>query len=144
MNLRRATADDVTAIAHVSRASRFAAMPWLPDLHTPDEDRAFFASEVETSHCVVAEVEGRIVGFACERDGWLNHLYVLEEFTGQSIGSALLESVPAATQLWAFQRNTRAREFYRQRGWVEVELTDGSGNEEKEPDVRLERHSASA
>ncbi len=39
-------------------------------------------------------------------------------------------------QLWTFQRNARARRFYEARGFVPVEATDGSRNEEKEPDVR--------
>ncbi|WP_298279395.1 hypothetical protein [uncultured Bradyrhizobium sp.] len=39
-------------------------------------------------------------------------------------------------QLWTFQRNARARRFYEARGFVAVEQTDGSRNEEQEPDVR--------
>lgn len=39
-------------------------------------------------------------------------------------------------QLWTFQRKARARRFYKARGFVAVEQTDGSRNEEKEPDVR--------
>jgi putative acetyltransferase len=35
-----------------------------------------------------------------------------------------------------FQANERARRFYEKRGCVPVEFTDGSGNEEKTPDVR--------
>jgi putative acetyltransferase len=37
--------------------------------------------------------------------------------------------------LWTFQRNDRARRFYEGRGFVLVRQTDGSGNEEKEPDA---------
>jgi len=39
-------------------------------------------------------------------------------------------------RLWTFQKNARARKFYESRGWVLTELTDGLGNEEKEPEVR--------
>lgn len=37
--------------------------------------------------------------------------------------------------LWTFQRNRRARRFYELNGFAAVRETDGSSNEEKEPDV---------
>jgi putative acetyltransferase len=37
--------------------------------------------------------------------------------------------------LWTFQRNKRARSFYENHGFVAISETDGSRNEEKEPDV---------
>ena len=40
--------------------------------------------------------------------------------------------------LWAFRVNTPALRFYERHGFVEVTRTDGSRNEENEPDVRLE------
>ena len=36
-----------------------------------------------------------------------------------------------------FESNVKAREFYKRYGFVEVERTDGSGKEEKVPDVRM-------
>jgi len=39
-------------------------------------------------------------------------------------------------ELWVFQRNERARAFYRRHGFVLVEETDGAGNEERTPDAR--------
>lgn len=38
-------------------------------------------------------------------------------------------------QLWAFQRNLRAIKFYERHGFRLVRETDGSGNEEREPDA---------
>ena len=48
----------------------------------------------------------------------------------------------SSLSLWTFQRNEPARRFYEQRGFVAVKETDGSGNEEREPDVlyRWEPH----
>ena len=40
--------------------------------------------------------------------------------------------------LWTFQANDGARRFYAREGFREVEFTDGAGNAEKLPDVRLE------
>jgi hypothetical protein len=50
----------------------------------------------------------------------------------------LFKRLPWASglQLWTFQRNTAARRFYGRLGFVAVEQTDGSRNEEDEPDVR--------
>ena len=48
------------------------------------------------------------------------------------------ERRPSGFRLWVFQRNVGAREFYEQHGFPLVELTDGSGNEEREPDALYE------
>jgi GNAT superfamily N-acetyltransferase len=64
---------------------------------------------------------------------------VLPEAQGQGVGTALLDVAKRAVarlQLWTFQRNAQARRFYEARGFVVVEQTDGTGNEEKEPDAR--------
>ncbi len=139
--VRSIVSGDAAAVADVFRRSRAAAMPWLPVLHSPDEDDAFFAREVASSLGWVAIAEGGIVGFALARAGWLNHLYVMPEWHGRGISSELLrrvqESHPGATRLWAFQRNSPAIEFYEHRGFVVAECTDGSANEEREPDARL-------
>ncbi len=74
--------------------------------------------------------------------GWVEHLYVDPVWIDQGIGALLLararEERPAGLQLWTFQVNDEARRFYGREGFVEVEHTDGAGNEEGEPDVRLE------
>jgi GNAT superfamily N-acetyltransferase len=60
-------------------------------------------------------------------------------FQGLGIGDKLLamakELRPSGLTLWTFQRNARARQFYEARGFVASEFTDGSRNEEREPDV---------
>ena len=49
----------------------------------------------------------------------------------------MVADVGPGLRLWVFERNDRARSFYAHHGFTEVERTDGSGNEEKEPDVLL-------
>ena len=69
---------------------------------------------------------------------WIDQLYVLPEVQGRGVGSELLQVAMCAfdrLQLWTFQRNIAARRFYEARGFVLVRETDGSGNEEKEPDA---------
>ncbi len=72
---------------------------------------------------------------------WLDDLYVAPAFAGQGIGSALLDLAkaqrPQGFCLWVFESNTPARNFYARRGFVELERTDGSGNEERSPDVQM-------
>lgn len=61
---------------------------------------------------------------------------------GLGLGSAMVErakaSMPQAVQLWTFQSNTAVHRFYERHGFVAVESTDGSQNEERAPDVRYQ------
>ena len=54
------------------------------------------------------------------------------------LSEAAAASIPVV-KLWTFQRNAGARRFYERNGFVAVEFGDGTGNEEREPDVRYER-----
>ncbi|MDI1289066.1 MAG: GNAT family N-acetyltransferase [bacterium] len=141
-SVRSVQQSDDAQVARLSRRSREKAMPWLPDLHTPAEDLAFFASEIGSSVGWVAIESDRVLGFALTRGEWLNHLYVDPDSQGAGVGSALLAEavgvVGPGIRLWTFLRNERARDFYADHGFVEVERTDGRGNEEREPDVLLQ------
>ncbi len=73
---------------------------------------------------------------------WLDDaLRRVPELAGQGVGSALLDVVkslrPRGFCLWVFESNTPASSFYARRGCVELERTDGSGNEERSPDLKL-------
>ncbi|MHB1067799.1 MAG: GNAT family N-acetyltransferase [Candidatus Nanopelagicales bacterium] len=141
--VRRALPADADAIAALFARSRAASMPWLPVLHAPDEDREYFAGEVRDATGWLVEEAGRVLGVAVARPGWLSHLYVDVDCQGRGVGTALLDRVVQdagpGLRAWAFQRNYRARAFYSARGFVEVDRTDGSGNEERTPDVLLQR-----
>lgn len=70
-----------------------------------------------------------LTGLIAFHDDWIEQLYVLPAAQGQGIGTALLgvaQRASARLQLWTFQRNARARQFYEARGFVLVEQTDGS------------------
>jgi GNAT superfamily N-acetyltransferase len=141
--IRLAETRDADTIALVHRTSMREALPYLPDLHTPDEDRAWVANVVLPHQEVwVAEVGERIVGVAALDSDMLAQLYILPGEQGRGIGSALLAKAmvrrPGGMRLYAFQRNMRARDFYERRGFVAITFGDGSGNEEGEPDVLYE------
>jgi putative acetyltransferase len=138
--LRPATPSDAPALAVILRTCFRVSLPFLPELHTPDEDLAYMSARLATADPVwVAEVDGAPVGFITFREGWIDHLYVHPDAQGRGLGPALLAKAledGRPRQLWAFQQNTRARRFYEARGFRAVEFTDGAGNEEKTPDVR--------
>ena len=145
--LRRAIPEDADTLAAILRAAMRGAMPGLPELHTPEKDRWFLREVVLPNEEVwVAEVDERPVGFAAlgSRDGedYLQHIYVAPEHQGSGLGTQLLDRAkerrPSGFRLWVFQKNDGARRFYERHGLRLVELTDGIGNEEKEPDALYE------
>jgi len=89
----------------------------------------------------VAEAGPEVLGFALCTPTFLDGIYIRPDLKGQGIGSLLLDVVeathPDGYELWVFESNAGARRLYQRRGLVEVEHTDGSGNEEKAPDVRM-------
>jgi GNAT superfamily N-acetyltransferase len=139
--LRPATADDADAIARVHLEARSAA-PMPPLVHPEDDVRRWLGERLAVDEAWVAEAAGEVVGYARFTATWLDDLYVLPTHAGAGIGSALLDLVkslrPAGFQLWVFEMNAPARRFYARRGLVERERTDGSANEERAPDVRME------
>lgn len=143
MRLRLATPDDTEAVAPLFRRS-FASIGFLPTLHTPEEDLAFFGGVIARQEVWVAEddSDGVLLGFAGLDGDLLGFLYVDPDSQGHGVGSALLAQVrarrPGGFRFWVFQRNERARRFYERNGCRVVELTDGSGNEEREPDALYE------
>ncbi|GAB3859481.1 hypothetical protein GCM10028801_20950 [Nocardioides maradonensis] len=138
--LRPATADEIPRIAEVQLAARDAS-PMPPGLHPHHEVVDYLTTNFGPTEIWVAETEGRIVGYARFDKTWLDDLYVEPAAQGTGVGSALLDLVkahlPEGFQLWVFVSNVPAREFYEARGLVEVERTDGAGNEERQPDIRM-------
>lgn len=140
MRLRRAELSDMAAVAVLHRLTMRVSLGFLPDLHTAEEDRWWFAERLYPANAVWLAEDGEVLlGYAAVAPGWLNHLYVHPDHQGRGAGGALLAQSmadQAELQLWTFQRNARARAFYEHRGFVLVELTDGARNEEREPDAR--------
>jgi chorismate mutase/ribosomal protein S18 acetylase RimI-like enzyme len=143
MTLRPASADDLPAIADLYLRVRESAVPAMPpQIHTVEEVHAYVSGwDLGKRDVWVAHVDDEPAAFMVVEDDWLNSLYVLPQHAGQGVGSALLDVAkslrPGGFCLWVFESNTPARDFYRHRGLVELEHTDGSSNEEKAPDVRM-------
>ena len=139
--LRPARADDGAAVAEVWLRSFAAALPTVRLPHTDDEVRRWVRDElIVRADTWVAETGGAVVGVLALSPGWIDTLYLDPDARGQGIGDAFValaqERQPDGLQLWTFQVNGPAQRFYERHGFVEVERTDGSGNQEREPDVR--------
>jgi len=139
LKIRPGKPEDAEAVGDVFLGA-LAEMTYLPALHTEAETRAFIRDVLLPNNEVwVAEEDGRLIGFAGLGDDVLRHLWVRPEAQNRGVGSALLALAkkrrPGGLRLWVFQRNVGARRFYERHGFELTELTDGRGNEEKEPDA---------
>ena len=142
MQLRPATAEDAEALTAVHLASRKGATPPMPPSVHPDEDALpWVTGWLAANEVWIAEVDGTPVGYASMTPSWLDGLFVVPDHAGRGVGTLLLDVVkslrPAGFALWVFESNEPARRFYRRHGLIELETTDGTGNEEQAPDVRM-------
>src|SRR4051794_40152970 len=145
MRLRPAEPGESDALAALYGRSRLAAAPGMPpSVHTAEEERGWFAARLRDGDhevWVAADADGLLLGYALMTATWLDHLFVEPERQSAGVGGALLDAVkglrPDGFCLWVFESNVGARAFYNRRGLVELERTDGSGNEERAPDVRM-------
>ncbi|TXH33674.1 MAG: GNAT family N-acetyltransferase [Burkholderiaceae bacterium] len=120
--LRDATRDDMPAIWEV----RYAVTENQLEPGRISDEMLRIALE-EWGHGWVAEVDGRIEGFAIglKDDGHLWALFVHPRAQGQGLGSALHDRLlqwwfeQGVDELWLNTgADTRARRFYERRGWV--------------------------
>jgi ribosomal protein S18 acetylase RimI-like enzyme len=145
--LRPAEASDAERVAEVLIESRRAFLPFAPSAHTDAEVRRWVRDVLlPSAKTTVAVIGGVVVGVIAvstkEGLGWVEQLYIHPTHVGQGIGSKLLTHVIATTpgpiRLYTFQQNVRSRRFYERHGFMAVEFTDGTANEEGCPDVLYE------
>jgi GNAT superfamily N-acetyltransferase len=141
MAIRRADIEDADTVATLFLAAR-AQMRYLPPVHTEAETREWIRDTLLATREVWVAVEDQVVGFAALGDRLLEHLYVHPAEQSRGVGARLLalakERRPSGLQLWVYQRNEGARRFYERHGFTVVRLTDGAGNEDREPDALYE------
>ncbi len=113
---------------------------WMPVLHNRNEDEAFIAGVLGSHTVRVARNGEGLLGFLARHACHITAFYLADEARCQGIGRALIEEVKAVQPeiaLWTFQANTCAVSFYVREGFCVDEKTDGSGNDEGLPDLRL-------
>ncbi len=138
MILRPATPDDAAPLALIL-GDWVRETGWMPVLHTREEDQGFLRHLIETGDVTVAEDETPL-GFLARDGEEVRALYLATAARGQGIGKALLDHAKAGhptLRLWAFEANDRAVRLYLREGFRMAERTDGAGNEEKLPDLRM-------
>lgn len=103
-------------------------------------------SLIPTGDVTVASIDDQVVGVLAvsrtDAANWIDQLYVQPEHCGRGVGSQLmtvaLSSLRRPIRLYAFQQNAGARRFYERFGFLPIEWSDGSRNEEGCPDVLYE------
>jgi len=139
-DLRPARADDAPTLAAILSDWTEGA-GWLPRVHSRQDHAGFLARLVAEMEVTVAVRSGEVVGFLARRADCIHGLYLAGHARGQGIGRRLVAAAQGAMPvltLWAHERNAPARGFYAAQGFVEVERGDGSGNDERLPEVRME------
>lgn len=142
VTLRRATRADAARLADLYLGARHAAVPAVPPLvHLDAEVRQWFRNVVVPERETwLAQSAGHPLAVMVLDGHELDQLYVHPQWTGHGVGSALVRLAqsrrPERLTLWTFQSNSGAQRFYERHGFVAVQHTDGSGNEEQSPDIR--------
>lgn len=135
-------------MAELYLRSRTELVACAPLTHTAEQIFEWIRDWLIASGDAVVALDGeRIVGLSATTAAygvvWLDQLYVDPCEIGRGIGTLLLdeaiERAQTAVQLYTFAQNTRARAFYERHGFVAIEHSDGSSNEEGVPDVLYRR-----
>lgn len=140
--LRAARSADVNAIVAIFQSARAAGLPYLRVLHGPAEDHAYFGAHVAAGATTVAVTGAdRPIGFLVLGRARVEHLYVEPAAWRRGVGSLLLRHAQnlraGGLDLWVFQRNLAAIAFYEAHGFTVADATDGTDNDEHEPDALM-------
>ena len=141
VTIRRATPDDHEGIGDVWLASWRATFDF-PPAH-PDEDvRRWLREHLVPDHetWIAIDKRGAVVGLMALSDEMVEQLYVAPPWIGRGLGSRFIKLAKQrranGLDLYCFQVNARARSFYEHHGLTEIARGDGSGNQERQPDIR--------
>lgn len=139
IELRAGVASDAVPLTDLYLRSRRTAMRWLLSVNDEAETLRWMRQIVLAGQdVIVAQDSDRLLGFAALDGHRLDQLYVDSDAQGSGVGRAILAAVKAGRAggflLRVFTRNTPARLFYEALGCVLTEQSDGSRNEEHEPD----------
>ncbi|GAB4370013.1 MAG: GNAT family N-acetyltransferase [Elainellaceae cyanobacterium] len=144
---RSATQSDAEAVAQVYLSSRKEFVPFAPVAHSDEAVYRWIRDIlIPTNQVTVVEQDNKIIGMmalsSAEEIGWIDQLYLHPDVVGCGIGAKLIECAKAELgspiRLYTFQANQGAARFYERHGFKAIQYGDGSGNEEKCPDILYE------
>lgn len=141
ITIRRAGPGDGGGIGDVLLDSWHATFDW-PMAHTDTEVRSWVIETLvpTTETWVAVDDTGTVVGVLSLSDTMVDQLYLTPAWIGRGLGTRLLDLAkarrPDGLDLYCFQDNGRARRFYEGHGFSAITFGDGSGNEERHPDIR--------
>jgi chorismate mutase/GNAT superfamily N-acetyltransferase len=139
--LRPATRDDLGEVHAVfAAASQGPGQP--EDVRGPEEVLAWVQNlPARGQEIWVATRDDLVLGFVSLRGSWIPLLFVHPERPGRGVGAALIDLAkglrPHGFGLRVHAANTRARDFYRRHGLIELESTDGSSYDDRAADLQL-------
>ena len=142
IEIRPATVEDAARIADVWLSSWRATFDFEP-AHPDEVVRRWVREELlaEAEDWVATDPSNgdSVIALLGLSDTMVEQLYVRPDRIGRGVGRALLELAkrrrPDGLDLYCFAANDRARRFYERNGFEAVAFGDGSGNEERQPDV---------
>jgi ribosomal protein S18 acetylase RimI-like enzyme len=132
--------DDFEAVVWVWYASGRGAYTFIElwQRFTLDQARDVLREQIQGCEVWVAETADGILGFLARKESYIARLYVSPAHQRRGIGTSLLQHAmrrsPAGLELHTHQKNTPARAFYEQHGFVAVRY-GMSPSPENEPDV---------
>lgn len=143
--LRPAEPADTAEIVAVHLASRADAVRrgLMPAAAHPDGAvREWLGARLVRDEVWVAESDVAVTGYVRLTSTWVDDLYVHPSQQRRGIATALLRLAmslrPDGLGLYVFETNHAARTLYEHNGFVVMARSDGSENEERAPDLRME------
>ena len=109
-------------------------------IHSHAEDLAFGTLLVEKTQVLVLRADSEMDGFLATQDDEIQALYLRRKARRKGFGKTLVDHAKSQRNqlfLWVFQANSAAIRFYEREGFREIDRTDGSGNDEGLPDIRM-------
>jgi GNAT superfamily N-acetyltransferase len=141
ITIRHAEPGDGAGIGDVLLDSWRATFDW-PMAHTDAQVRSWVVETLvpTTETWVAVDGVGTVVGVLSLSEAMVDQLYLTPTWIGRGLGTRLLDLAkarrPSGLDIYCFQDNARARRFYERHAFEAIAFGDGSGNEERQPDIR--------
>ncbi|MEX1233994.1 MAG: GNAT family N-acetyltransferase [Roseovarius sp.] len=114
--------------------------PWLPQVRPYRTDLRVMAQITRRGWVRVVRDARGPAAFIARDDTRVHALYVHPRAQGRGLGRALLDDAKRAAprlELWVAEANETARAFYAAQGFAEARRSDGTGNDERLPDIHM-------